>query len=126
MEFIFNIGEEVVYTRRGMFYGSKCVILERFFEKDYFLSQTNRAEVYYAVYITEETIKSRLDKTKARRWEDRELFLISADISKPEGATDYASDEYEADFLDIEGNVLKTIKSGKTGEAHKLVSSYFG
>lgn len=118
--FLFDVGEMVVYEHRTK--SSPCKIIERKLEKNYFLSEIWGTDVFINVYVTEQTAELLQGKVKTWYWEDREERLRSVDIEKPVGAVDYASDELSADFLDKNGNVLKTVKAGKSGYAHEIVS----
>jgi hypothetical protein len=113
--FLFSVGDMVRYKHRSI--SGECKILKRKREKDYFLSEVNGCNIYFNVYETEEIMQS----GRKLYWDDKEIFLVSANTEIPAGAVDYASDEYSADFLDNNGNILKTVKAGKSGYAHELV-----
>lgn len=121
-DFVFDIGEQVIYSHRST--GLPCKIVDRKRVKDDFLSTVWGVPVYVNCYITEEVykIKNRISK---RLWDNPEFTLVSADTEKPELAVDYESDERVADFIDKDGNILKTVKAGKIGRAHEIVSGHF-
>ncbi len=125
-EFIFEIGERVSYIRGGA--ASGAVIEERKHVKDHFLSNAWSVPIWTCVYKTVETIQSPLGRNApgypyVRRWEDPEILLRSFDVEVPDGAVDYESDEFTADWVDADGNVIKTVKSGQSGLAHDIVST---
>lgn len=102
---------------------STAKILKRKFIKDHFLSEAHGRPIYGSMYITEEMTPMGLrDRVVKFKWEDPEPLLESADIFMPDGAVDYASDEFTGDWLDENGNILKTVKCGTPGRAHEIVS----
>lgn len=117
--YLFNVGEKVVYVHRGT--SKPCIVTERRQEQDYFLSEAWGREVYFNVYLNKSTLFLKSSQ-KFVYYDDKEIFLRSADIIKPKKAHDYQSDEFTADWLDENGNILKTVKSGKIGFAHEIVS----
>lgn len=123
-EFVFNIGEDVIYQHGGE--RKHCTVIGRKAYKDHFLSEIHNGSILLNLYITQETatlLKGRVSKFK---WEDKELTLRSANFYDiPEGAVEYASDEYTADYLDASGNIIQTIKAGVRGVAHQFVSTQF-
>lgn len=118
--FLFEVGEVVVFIYKG-YPSLPSKVIERKTEKDFFLSEVYNRSVYFNVYTTE--YKCRYSKSKTIfRWKDPEKSLRTYNISKPKGAIDYESDEYSASWIDKNGNILRTIKSGQIGLAHNIVS----
>ncbi len=113
-EFLFEAGDKVTCNSSKKTY----VIDERKQIKKMFLSIAYGIETFDNLYITMEEGSDR-----SRKFEDKEENLTSADIEIPEGAVDYASDEFSADFLDKDGKILKTIISGRRTHAHEIVVS---
>lgn len=114
--YLFNIGDKVVFGKQSW----PGVIVKRYRKIDHLILSILNIKRKLNFYVVEQ---HGFTSGNVPVFDDEEKYLTSYITQKPNGSVDYQSDELEADFLDKNGTILLTVKSGQIGLAHKIVSS---